>query len=57
VIGAGISRNTACRLEKRAPGITVDQVPRYVDTIAPGPSLADVLAAQRAPSLKGLEAR
>jgi DNA-binding XRE family transcriptional regulator len=53
---AGISRNTAYRLERGDPGVAIGQVLRYVDAIAPGLSLADVLA-QRDPSLKALEAR
>jgi transcriptional regulator with XRE-family HTH domain len=53
---AGVSRNTAYRLEKGDPGIAIGQVLRYVDAIAPGLSLVDVLS-QRDPSLKALEAR
>jgi DNA-binding XRE family transcriptional regulator len=53
---AGMSRNTAYRLERGDPGIALGQVLRYVDAIAPGVSLVDVLG-QRDPALKALEAR
>lgn len=53
---AGMSRNTAYRLEHGDPGIAIGQVLRYVDAIAPGLSLADVLA-QQDPSLKALQSR
>ncbi len=53
---AGMSRNTAYRLEHGDPGIAIGQVLRYVDAIAPGLRLVDVLAL-RDPSLKALEAR
>ena len=53
---AGMSRNTAYRLEKGDPGVAIGQWLRYVEAIAPGLSLLDVLA-QRDPSLKILEAR
>ncbi|MET3518121.1 transcriptional regulator with XRE-family HTH domain [Pseudacidovorax sp. 1753] len=55
-VRAGMSRNTAYRLEKGDPGIAIGQVLRYVDAIAPGLSLVDVLM-QRDASLKALEAR
>ena len=55
-VRAGMSRNTAYRLEKGDPGIAIGQVLRYVDAIAPGLSLMDVLS-QRDASLKALEAR
>lgn len=55
-VRAGMSRNTAYRLEKGDPGIAIGQVLRYVDAIAPGLSLVDVLV-QRDASLKALEAR
>ena len=41
---AGVSRNTAYRLEKGDPGIAVGQVLRYLDAIAPGKSLLELLA-------------
>lgn len=53
---AGMSRNTAYRLERGDPGIAIGQVLRYVDAIAPGLSLVDVLSEQD-PSLKALHAR
>lgn len=40
---AGISRNTAYRLEKGAPGIAIGQILRYLDAIAPGKTLAALL--------------
>src|SRR5437773_5825768 len=41
---AGLSRNTAYRLEKGDPGIAVGQILRYLDAIAPGKSLLELLA-------------
>jgi transcriptional regulator with XRE-family HTH domain len=41
---AGLSRNTAYRLERGDPGIAIGQVLRYLDAIAPGKSLLDLLA-------------
>lgn len=41
---AGLSRNTAYRLEKGDPGLALGQVLRYLDAIAPGSTLADLLA-------------
>jgi transcriptional regulator with XRE-family HTH domain len=55
-VRAGMSRNTAYRLERGDPGIAIGQILRYVNAIAPGLSLVDVLA-QRDPSLKALEVR
>jgi transcriptional regulator with XRE-family HTH domain len=55
-VRAGMSRNTAYRLERGDPGIAIGQILRYVDAIAPGLGLGDVLA-MRDPSLKALEAR
>jgi transcriptional regulator with XRE-family HTH domain len=40
---AGLSRNTAYRLEKGDPGVALGQVLRYIDAIAPGKSLQSVL--------------
>ena len=40
---AGLSRNTAYRLEKGDPGIAVGQILRYLDAIAPGKTLVDLL--------------
>ncbi len=36
---AGISRNTAYRLEKGDPGLAIGHLLRYLDAIAPGKSL------------------
>src|ERR1700722_4102228 len=41
---AGLSRNTAYRLEHGDPGIAVGQVLRYLDAIAPGKSLLELLS-------------
>jgi transcriptional regulator with XRE-family HTH domain len=41
---AGISRNTAYRLETGDPGIAVGQVLRYLDAIAPGATLLELLS-------------
>lgn len=41
---AGISRNTAYRLEKGDPGIALGQVLRYLDAIAPGKTLLELLS-------------
>jgi transcriptional regulator with XRE-family HTH domain len=40
---AALSRNTAYRLEKGDPGIAVGQILRYLDAIAPGKTLLDLL--------------
>ena len=40
---AGFSRNTAYRLEKGDPGVALGQVLRYVEAIAPGKSLQNIL--------------
>jgi hypothetical protein len=42
-IRAGISRNTAYRIEKFAPGLAIGQVLRYLDAIAPGATLASLI--------------
>src|ERR1700722_11629183 len=41
---AGGSRNTAYRLERGDPGVAVGQVLRYLDAIAPGKSLLELLS-------------
>lgn len=41
---AGVSRNTAYRLEKGDPGIAMGQVLRYLDAIVPGKSLLELLS-------------
>jgi transcriptional regulator with XRE-family HTH domain len=40
---AGISRNTAYRLEKGDPSVALGQLLRYLDAIAPGKTLQDFL--------------
>jgi len=53
---AGVSRNTAYRLEKGDPGIAVGQILRYLDAIAPGKSLRDLLEGND-PSIAALEVK
>jgi transcriptional regulator with XRE-family HTH domain len=53
---SGLSRNTAYRLEKGEPGLALGQVLRYLDAIAPGSTLLDLLA-ETDPALHSLEAR
>ena len=53
---AGLSRNTAYRLEKGDPGLAIGQVLRYLEAIAPGTTLADLLT-QADPALTALQAR
>jgi transcriptional regulator with XRE-family HTH domain len=53
---AGFSRNTAYRLEKGDPGLAIGQVLRYLDAIAPGATLVDLLT-QADPALITLQAR
>lgn len=50
---AGLSRNTAYRLEKGDPGIAIGQVFRYLQAIAPGSTLMDLLS-EKEPALRGL---
>jgi DNA-binding XRE family transcriptional regulator len=40
---AGISRNTAYRMEKGDPGLAIGQVLRYLEAIAPGKTLRSLL--------------
>jgi DNA-binding XRE family transcriptional regulator len=40
---AGLSRNTAYRMEKGDPGIAVGQILRYLDAIAPGQTLLELM--------------
>lgn len=54
-VRAGLSRNTAYRLEKGDPGLAIGQVLRYLDAIAPGTSLLELLQAED-PALVALEA-
>jgi len=53
---AGLSRNTAYRMEKGDPGIAVGQLLRYLDAIAPGKSLQELLS-ESDPALSALSAR
>lgn len=41
---AGLSRNTAYRLEKGNPGIAVGQILRYLEAIVPGKTLLELLS-------------
>jgi transcriptional regulator with XRE-family HTH domain len=54
-VRAGLSRNTAYRLEKGDAGLAVGQVLRYLDAIAPGKNLLELLQADD-PALAALEA-
>jgi len=53
---AGLSRNTVYRLEKGDPGVAMGQVLRYLDAIAPGSTLLDLLS-EKDPALRALDAR
>src|SRR4030081_580552 len=53
---AGLSRNTAYRLEKGDPGIAVGQILRYLDAIVPGKSLLELLS-ETDPALAALSAK
>ena len=53
---AGLSRNTAYRLEKGNPGVAVGQVLRYLDAIVPGKTLLELLS-ETDPALAALGAR
>ena len=53
-VRAGLSRNTAYRLESGDPGVAVGQLLRYLDAIAPGMTLQELLS-QTDPSLSVLE--
>ena len=53
---AGMSRNTAYRLERGDPGLAIGQVLRYLDAIAPGSNLLDLLS-ESDPALAALEVR
>jgi DNA-binding XRE family transcriptional regulator len=53
---AGLSRNTAYRLEKGDPGIAIGQVLRYLDAIVPGQSLLEFLS-ESDPALAALSVR
>ena len=53
---AGLSRNTVYRLEKGDPGLAFAQVLRYLEAIAPGTTLLQLLSEQD-PALLSLSAR
>ena len=53
---AGLSRNTVYRLEKGDPGLAFGQVLRYLEAIAPGSTLLDLLS-EKDPALLSLDAR
>src|SRR5580698_3757664 len=53
---AGLSRNTAYRLERGDPGIAMGQVLRYLDAIVPGKTLLELLSGTD-PALVALGAR
>ncbi|HEV3105516.1 MAG TPA: helix-turn-helix transcriptional regulator [Trinickia sp.] len=53
---AGISRNTASRLENGDPAVALGQWLRYLDAIAPGMTLQELLS-ESDPSLKAQGAR
>jgi transcriptional regulator with XRE-family HTH domain len=53
---AGISRNTAYRLEKGDPGVAIGQLLRYLDAIVPGKTLLELLS-ETDPALAALGAQ
>jgi transcriptional regulator with XRE-family HTH domain len=53
---AGLSRNTAYRLEKGDPGIAVGQILRYLDATVPGKTLLELLN-ETDPALAALSAK
>jgi transcriptional regulator with XRE-family HTH domain len=53
---AGLSRNTAYRIEKGDPGLAIGQVLRYLEAIAPGTTLAGLLR-ESDPALASLRVR
>ena len=53
-VRAGLSRNTAYRLEKGDPGIAIGHLLRYLEAIAPGKSLVDLLS-ENDPALLSLQ--
>ncbi|MDQ1834979.1 helix-turn-helix domain-containing protein [Massilia scottii] len=55
-VRAGLSRNTAYRIEKGDPGLAIGQVLRYLEAIAPGTTLTDLLL-ESDPALASLQAR
>lgn len=53
---AGLSRNTAYRIERGDPGLAIGQILRYLDAIAPGSTLLDLLS-ESDPALAALKMR
>jgi len=53
---AGVSRNTAYRLEKGDAGVAMGQVLRYLDAIVPGKTLLELLSGTD-PALAALGAK
>src|SRR5437763_16632768 len=53
---AGLSRNTAYRLEKGDPGIAMGQILRYLDAIVPGKTLLELLS-ETDPALAALSSQ
>jgi len=53
---AGISRNSAYRLERGDPGLAIGQILRYLEAIAPGMTLLELLS-QTDPALVTLANR
>jgi transcriptional regulator with XRE-family HTH domain len=53
---AGLSRNTAYRLEKGDPGVAIGQILRYLDAIVPGKTLLELLS-ETDPALVALRAQ
>ena len=53
---AGLSRNTAYRIEHGDPGLAIGQVLRYLEAVAPGSTLVDLLT-EADPALVALSAR
>src|SRR5215469_1801483 len=53
---AGLSRNTAYRLEKGDPGVAVGQILRYLDAIVPGKTLLELLS-ETDPALAALSGK
>ena len=53
---AGVSRNTAYRLEKGDPGIAMGQILRYLEALVPGKTLLELLS-ETDPALAALRAK
>jgi transcriptional regulator with XRE-family HTH domain len=53
---AGLSRNTAYRLEKGDPGVAMGQILRYLEAIVPGKTLLELLS-ETDPALAALTAK